>query len=232
VEIERTREPRKPGKILPFFLKLVYNHSMGKYDNAYKYLFKNKRIFYQLITSFVKEDFVKEITLENIELVDKSFVSEEFLARESDVIYRINLKARDVYIFILLEFQSTVDKTIPVRMFSYLFQFYDLLQRESQKGKLPSIFPLLLYNGLEDWTIPTNIKDLIDHQIPEKYIPNFEYYLIVEKDIPDEVLEKLHNLVSAIIFLEKRRDERGLKEAIKKVIGMILSAVADFRLCI
>ena len=161
---------------LLFFLKLVYNQIMGKYDNAYKYLFKNKRIFYQLITSFVKEDFVKEITLENIELVDKSFVSEEFLARESDVIYKINLKTRQVYIFILLEFQSTVDKTIPVRMFSYLFQFYDLLQRDSQKGKLPSIFPLLLYSGLEDWTIPTNIKDLIDHQIPEKYIPNFEYY--------------------------------------------------------
>ena len=114
-------------------------------------------------------------------MVDKSFVSEEFLARESDVIYKINLKTRQVYIFILLEFQSTVDKTIPVRMFSYLFQFYDLLQRDSQKGKLPSIFPLLLYSGLEDWTIPTNIKDLIDHQIPEKYIPNFEYYTIIHE---------------------------------------------------
>ena len=106
--------------LLPFLLIIVYNPTMGKYDNAYKYLFKNKRIFYQLITSFVKEDFVKDITLENIELVDKSFVSEEFLARESDVIYKINLPRREVYIFILLEFQSTVDKTVPVRMLSLL----------------------------------------------------------------------------------------------------------------
>ena len=95
------------------------------------------------------------------------------------------------------------------------------MQRDSQKGKLPAVFPLLLYNGLEDWTIPVNIKELIDCQIPEKYIPDFEYYLIVEKDIPDEVLERLHNLVSAIIYLEKRRDEKGLKKAINKVIEMI-----------
>ena len=78
---------------------------MGKYDNAYKYLFSNKRIFFQLVTSFVKEDFVTEITLDNIELLDKSFVSDEFLARESDIIYRIKLKDSEVYIYFLLEFQ-------------------------------------------------------------------------------------------------------------------------------
>ena len=109
---------------------------MGKYDNAYKYLFSNKRIFLQLLKSFVDEDFVKEITLENIELLEKSFVSDEFLARESDIIYKIKLKDSEVYIYILLEFQSTVDKTIPVRMLLYLLQFYDLLLRNSQEGLL------------------------------------------------------------------------------------------------
>ena len=132
---------------------------MGKYDNAYKYLFSNKRIFFQLITSFVKEDFVTKITLDNIELLDKSFVSDEFLARESDIIYRIKLQDSEVYIYFLLEFQSTVDKSIPIRMLLYLLQFYDLLLRNSQKGLLPSVFPLLLYNGQEDWTIPSNVRD-------------------------------------------------------------------------
>jgi len=47
-------------------------------------------------------------------------------------------------------------------------------------------------------TIPSNIKNLIDQQIPEKYIPAFEYYKIIEKDIPDETLLKLQNLVSII----------------------------------
>ena len=45
--------------------------------------------------------------------------------------------------------------------------------------------------------------------------------MIVEKNIPDDVLERLHNLVSAIIYLEKRKDEAGLRDAIDKVIEMI-----------
>ena len=130
----------------------------------------------QLITSFVEEDFVKDITLEGMDLIDRSFISEEFLSRESDIIYRINLKNTEAYIYILLEFQSMVDKSIPVRMLLYILQFYDLLLRNSRKGLLPSVFPILLYTGQDNWTIPSNIKDLIDTKIPGKYIPSFEYY--------------------------------------------------------
>ena len=194
---------------------------MGKYDDAYKFLFSNKKIFLQLLQSFVDEDFIKDIHLDDIDLLDKSFVSDEFLQRESDIIYRIKLKANEIYIYILVEFQSTVDKSIPVRMLLYLLQFYDLLLRNSRKGNLPAVFPVLLYNGSQDWTIPSNIKDLIDKTIPEKYIPSFEYYKIIEKNIPDEKLEKLQNLVSAIIYLEKKRDEQGIGEAINKVVEMI-----------
>jgi predicted transposase/invertase (TIGR01784 family) len=215
------------------------------YDGTYKYLFSNKRIFYQLIKSFVKEDFITDISLDDITLVDRSFVSDEFLSRESDIIYKVNLKdvstslrsdtrlkwSTEAYIYILLEFQSTVDKTIPIRMALYTFQFYDLLFRNSQKGLLPSVFPILLYTGPDNWTIPSNIRDLIDKRIPEKYIPSFEYYKIIEKDIPDEVLLKLHNLISAIIYLEKRKDEKSLREAIDKVIELIKNEnIIDIRM--
>ena len=154
-------------------------------------------------------------------MLDKSFVTDEFLQRESDIIYRVELNKKDIYIYILLEFQSTVDKTIPVRMLLYLIQFYDLLLRNSRKGKLPSVFPLLIYNGQDDWTIPSNIIDLIDRRIPEKYIPSFEYYSIIEKEIPDKVLLKIHNLASAIIYLEKINDEKKLREAVDKVVDLI-----------
>jgi predicted transposase YdaD len=34
----------------------------------------------------------------------------------SDVIWRIRFRGRDVYLFILIEFQSTVDKRMPIRL--------------------------------------------------------------------------------------------------------------------
>ena len=63
------------------------------------------------------------------------------------------------------------------------------------------------------WYIETNI--------PDRYIPKFEYYKIIEKDIPDVVLLNIHNLASAIILLEKNRDSAGLKVAVDQIIQLI-----------
>ena len=191
------------------------------HDNAYKFLFKNKRIFHQLLHSFVYEDFVKEIAVNDLELVDKSFVSEEFLNRESDLIYKVNFRDKEYFIYILIEFQSKPDKSIPVRMFSYIMLLYDLIYKQSQAGKLPNVFPLILYNGKHDWNVPKNISRLIDKNIPERYIPNFEYYLISEKDVPDEILLELSNLVAGVIYLEKQDDEKKLALALEKVVEFI-----------
>jgi len=188
---------------LPKKQESILNKSKKSHDSAYKYLFKNKRIFLQLLKSFVHEDFIKTIQLENLELFDKSFISDELLDRESDLIYKINHDDKEYFIYILLEFQSTVDKSIPVRMFSYILLLYDSIYKNSKKGFLPNIFPILLYNGRDDWTIPTNLNQLIEKNIPDRYIPSFEYFPIIEKDIPDEILEQLHNLVAAVMSTSK-----------------------------
>jgi len=192
-----------------------------EYDSAYKYLFSNKRIFHEFLTRFVHEDFVGEISLKDIEKVDKSFVSDEFLKRESDIIYKVKTLKEDVYIYILVEFQSTVDKTIPVRMLLYILQMYDELYRNSRKGKLPAIFPVLLYNGNEKWTVPVDISELIEGTIPLKYIPAFRYYPVIENEISDGVLRRIKGIMAAIIYLEKQKDEKLLSEAIDTVIELI-----------
>ena len=198
---------------------------MGKerreYDSAYKYLFSNKRIFHEFLTRFVHEDFVGEISLKDIEKVDKSFVSDEFLKRESDIIYKVKTSKRDVYIYILVEFQSTVDKSIPVRMLLYILQLYDELYRNSRKGKLPAVFPVLLYNGNEKWTVPVNIRELIEETIPLQYIPSFRYYPVIENEIPDSALKRIKGIMAAIIYLEKQKDEKLLSEAVDTVIELI-----------
>jgi predicted transposase/invertase (TIGR01784 family) len=167
----------------------MYPYTMERHhihDSAYKYLFSNKRIFLQLLTSFVHHDFVEGLTVDNLVAVDKSFISEEFIKRESDLIYRLRRNGQDVYVYILLEFQSTVDKTIAARLLSYIMRLYETLLANSQAGKLPAVFPLVLYNGTDNWRVPENIADLIEHSIPDDYIPRFRFYTIIEKDIPDE----------------------------------------------
>ncbi len=191
------------------------------HDSAYKYLFSNKKIFHQLITRYVDLDFAKKIDLDSIQSVDKSFIADSMARRESDLIYQVNVDDQDFYIYILVEFQSSVDKSIPIRMLLYILHLYDMTYRNSKEGKLPAIFPILLYNGSENWTIPYQVQELIHPHIPERFIPHFSYYPIIEKDIPPAKLEKLKGLVSAVFYLEQQDNPKRLAQAIEDVVSFL-----------
>ena len=71
--------------------------SAHRYDSAYKYLFSSRRIFHQLLVSFVDEPFVASLTVEDLQAIDKSFISEEMINRESDIIYRVKKEGLEIY---------------------------------------------------------------------------------------------------------------------------------------
>jgi predicted transposase/invertase (TIGR01784 family) len=190
-------------------------------DSAWKYLFSSTDVVHQLLTQFVDDDVISRVALEDIEPFDKSFVSDAFLDRESDVIYRINMPDRMVYLYVLIEFQSTVDKSIPIRMLHYITGLYDQMFRTSTAGALPAVFPILLYNGRKRWTVPRNVRELIEPTVAKRYIPSFEYYAIIEREIPDEVLERIRGILSAVMYLDKRRNATELRNAVDHVIGML-----------
>jgi hypothetical protein len=57
-------------------------------DSGYKKLFSHKVIFRQLIETFVKEDWVKDLDFDSCQTVDKSFVPDQYRKTESDIIYK------------------------------------------------------------------------------------------------------------------------------------------------
>ncbi|OQY30660.1 MAG: hypothetical protein B6241_15520 [Spirochaetaceae bacterium 4572_59] len=120
----------------------------GFHDNRYKYLFKHKLLVERLMKSFVHEKFVKQLDFSSMERLDKSFVTNDFKEKESDIIWKLNYKEKPIYIFLLIEFQSTVDHTMPLRFLRYIAEFYQALQINSKNEKYPAVFPLLLYNGI------------------------------------------------------------------------------------
>lgn len=94
------------------------------HDSGYKKLFSNKVIFRQLIETFVNEDWVKDLDFESCEPVDKSFISDHYKETGSDIIYKLKLKEKEVYIFILIEFQSKVERFMALRVLNYITNFY------------------------------------------------------------------------------------------------------------
>ncbi len=183
------------------------------HDRGYKFLFSNRTIFRQLMESFVDQPWVRQLDFDRAEKIDKSFIDEEYRERESDLIYRIpfdKLRASPwgkeaVYVYILIEFQSTVDRMMALRVLNYVVSFYMELARSQHLDKLPAIFPIVLYNGERRWTAATQLAELIEAQ-PSlgEYSLNFRYFKLAENELSRDALESIGNIVSTLFLAESR----------------------------
>ena len=195
------------------------------HDSRYKLLFSHPTILKQLLENFVHEPFVKELDFSTSERVDKSFVTKHFQKKESDLIYKIKFRGKYVYIYILIEFQSTVDAFMALRMLRYICEFYEHLTSTEIK-RLPGVFPILLYNGSAKWTAKLNIQELIHKDIPEKFVPNFSYYPIIENEISKETLLEIKNALSAIFYIETS-DAEEISNNLQKILDLMMKEKPD-----
>ena len=168
--------------------------------------------------------------------------------RHDDIIWRVRWGEKWLYVYLLLEFQSSVSRKsfcaqkllrenqfMAVRIMVYIGLLYQYLidsQNLTKKDKLPPVLPVVIYNGKTAWNAAQDISELIE-EVPgglEKYRPHLRYFLIDEGKFADADLAKLHNLVAAIIRLENTRsfdNEKALAEAISQVLNLLVDWLKD-----
>jgi len=181
------------------------------HDSRYKKLFSNPETVRQLLVNFVDLDIVHEFDYSSMERVDHRFVSDQFKQRESDLIYKIDCRGKDAYIFFLIEFQSEVDYTMSFRVLEYIIQFYLSLKgfdAMCRRREVPEVLPVVLYNGEAKWDSCTRVEDHINSDSGiRRYVPKFGYYLISENDFDKDRLIRIKNAVSSIFLIENSNPE-------------------------
>ena len=182
---------------------------MANHDHGYKLLFSHPEMVADLLRGFVREEWVQHLDFSTLEKVAGSFVTPDLRSRESDVVWRVRwAEDRWLYVYLLIEFQSTVDSFMALRMMVYLGLLYqDLVKRQelAPSGRLPPVLPLVLYNGYAPWGAAQEVSELIE-EVPgglERYRPQLRYCLVDEVRIADSELESLRNLAAALFRLEK-----------------------------
>ena len=192
------------------------------HDYGYKDLFSHPQILKELLTSCVSEPWVADLDFSRACRVEKSFITGAKKKLESDLIWRIPLTSGvEVYLYILLEFQSTVDRFMALRMLRYTLELYGSLLKETPAMKtLPSVFPILLYNGDARWTAPLSMGDLIDRRIGLDFIPQFRYFKIAENEFSKEQLLSLKNLIGSL-FLVETTDRQQLVPVVQQIVQIL-----------
>jgi predicted transposase/invertase (TIGR01784 family) len=190
---------------------------VADHDNGYKLLFSHALMVADLLRGFVKERWVQELDLSTLERVSGGYVSDDLRDRESDVVWRVKLRRGGwIYVYLLLEFQSTVDAYMSLRILTYLGLLYQDLLRQGMltpSGKLPPVLPIVLYNGYRPWHAALDISELIE-EVPgglERYRPSLRYCLLDELRLAESDLDSIRNLAAALFRLEQGRGPQEIR---------------------
>ncbi|MGJ8514113.1 Rpn family recombination-promoting nuclease/putative transposase [Carnimonas bestiolae] len=194
------------------------------HDGSYKLLFSHPRPVIDLLQGFVVEQWVKQLRFDTLERVSNSFVSDSLSTRECDIVWR--LRASDdqwTYLYVMLEFQSTVDHWMALRVMTYVGLLYQelikqrtIIKLSSGSAKaLPVIIPIVLYSGNKPWNAARDIADLIAPLSNglAAYTPSLRY-LLLEQNVLANQPQRANNLASAIFRLEHPQSAAEIAEII------------------
>jgi len=198
-----------------------------QHDRSYHRLFSEPALVEDLVRHFVDEPWVNGLDFTKMTRVNAKFHSDTLERRDGDIIVSIpfleNAK-REIILYLLLEFQSSVNQWMALRFGTYIHLLYEQLAKEKRlapDGRLPPVFPLLLYNGDATWNASMDIKSLIS--LPPntpfwQWQPNMHYYLIGEIRYP---AGKPGSLSGLVFRLENAVTPQDFKAALEDMVHTI-----------
>ena len=185
------------------------------HDAAYKGLFSCRRMVEDLLRGFVAPEWSDALDFSTLEKLPAEYVSDDLRRRHGDLVWRVRFRDETwLYLLVMLEFQSTADPYMAVRVLVYTGLLYqDLIRRGAlgDGGRLPPVLPIVLYNGRPRWSAPVEAGDLIAPvgEALACYQPSQRYFLLDEGRWGEDDLPR-RNLVSALVGLENSGSAESL----------------------
>ena len=185
----------------------------SKHDKLFKLILSDKIEAAKFMNKVLKMEY--KIKSEKMELYNKEYITTMFEKMESDIVYKIAEKNT----YIIIEHQSTVDRTMPYRIFQYTGELLrNVIDKEKMKNidyKQPRIISIVLYTGDRTW----NIEFIDDLQEPLAGYPKVKplYRLVdVNKFSKSELLED-NLIVSKAMLIEKEKSIEGILKALEQI---------------
>ncbi|WP_129409786.1 Rpn family recombination-promoting nuclease/putative transposase [Marinitoga lauensis] len=195
---------------------------MGIYDQLFKELFQDKEMIVEFINMFLPILNKYNITSDKITIEKTKFTDLKYGDKESDLLYKINYDGNEVYVYLLLEHQSTVDYLMQFRILEYMVRIWrnyinDKKESKTKRFKLPPIIPVVLYNGSRRWTAEVWYMEKVENwQLFDQYIPRFKYEVVDLSQIDRKQLIGLKNALGLLLSID-RTNKNEISEAFNEI---------------
>ena len=199
------------------------------HDKGYKRIFSIKKHFLHFIKKYIALEWMMDLKEEDLELIDKEFITDQFDTYESDLVYKVYTKESVVYLFFLLELQSYNDFTMPFRLLVYMtaiwldhFKNCDKNKRSQKDYRLPAIMPIVLHNSERNWTASCKFSQMISNaELFGKYVVDFEYALISVNTLTESKISNSNTLIDNIFLADKKRTRQDWTDGIAELMQRI-----------
>ncbi|MEM9594712.1 MAG: Rpn family recombination-promoting nuclease/putative transposase [Acidobacteriota bacterium] len=196
--------------------------SLPVHDRPWRLLFSHPEVMEDLLRRWIRQAWVDDLDLSTLDRVTEVTIAESLKERVGDIIWKIRWGDQPLYLFLLVEFQSTSDRWMALRLLVYVGQLYqELVRRGHCRGDepLPPVLPIVIYNGERPWRAPTRLGQLfsdLPHEL-SAFQPAQDYVLIDERRLPVD-LAGPRDLVSAIAALEQSQTPQGMGKVVERLV--------------
>ena len=155
------------------------------HDASMKKMFDFRRAIVDMLRGFMPPDLVEAYDFGSLEQLPAQYVDDNLRQSRGDAVWRVRFRRGKsegwLYLLLVLEFQSTVDRNMALRVHAYIGQLYLKLLRGKKlpkDGKLPPVLPVVIYTGRPAWTAPREVEVAATGSILETYQPRQRFFLV------------------------------------------------------
>ena len=198
-------------------------------DPIYKRLYAFARMVEDLLRTLFAPDEL-DADYDTLEKLSTEYVGDAFQRRHGDTAWRLRTRgAKDwLHVLVMLEFQSTTDTAMALRVLEYTALLYNELLRNGKAtpDALPPVLPIVLYNGGAPWTPAKEMRKLIAApRALAPYQPSQRHVVLDQRHAPAEDF-KLHELTWAVAQLERSRTADDLAQIVRRLAALLAGASA------
>ena len=180
------------------------------HDSSMKLWFDFPRVVKDMLRGFMPPNLAGAFDFESLEQLSAQYVDDDMRQNRGDMVWRIRFRYGEseewLYLLLLLEFQSTVDRNMALRVHAYTARMYTKMLRGKmpEDGKLPPVLPIVIYNGRTPWSAPMDIEEMISVTGSDlaPFQPRQRFFLVDVHRLKVEDLPP-NNVLSARIRLEQ-----------------------------
>jgi predicted transposase YdaD len=160
-----------------------------RHDKFFRAALENLTVARELLETHLPPGIKELVQFDSLKPEPDSFISKSLSKSICDVLFSAKIHGGTECLFLLIEAQSKPDKWMALRLMKYMLSICSrYLKHHKGAARLPLVYPIVIYNGQQNYDVTKNFWDLFILPKLVKKIWTEDHLVINVHKIPDEEL--------------------------------------------